>query len=307
MKQFRTLFALAGATLALGLASVGAQKPIVVGSKLDPEAQILGQMILLSLKDAGFATTDKTALGDTGVLRKAIAAGEVDVYPEYTGNAVYFFPEAKISVEQAGNKNVIYQLARDLDAKNGITWLRPAAVNNTWVIAVTKALATQNKLRTVEDFAKFVNGGGQVKIAGSPEYFNREDSFPAFEKTYGFKLKDEQKVVLAGATPPQTQQAAASGTNGVNAAMAYGTDATIEALSMVALADPKGAQAVYEPSPIVRTDTLKRNPKMAGVLTKVFGSINATTMRKLNGQVALEGKTAADVASAYLKGKKLIK
>lgn len=292
---------------AAALVGTAAAKPIVVGSKLDPEAQVLGQMILLTLKNAGLDVTDKTALGDTGVLRKAIASGEVDVYPEYTGNAVYLFPEAKITPAQAGNPTQILVLARRLDAPKGITWLNPANVNNTWVISVPQKLAQANKLTSVADLARYVKGGGTFKIAGSPEYFNRPDTFPAFEKAYGFKLTAAQKVVLAGATPPQTQQAASAGTNGVNGAMAYGTDGTLSALNLVALTDPKGAQAVYQPSPTIRTSVLKANPQIAGLLNKVFATLDAPTMQRLNGQVALEGRTASDVAAAYLKSKNLIK
>ncbi len=296
-----------GLILSLALAPVASAENIVVGSKLDPEAQILGQMILLTLKNAGLSVTDKTSLGDTGVLRKAITSGEVDVYPEYTGNAVYIFPAAKITPKQAGNPGTIYGLARQLDSKNGITWLKPANVNNTWVIAVPEALARANKLSSVANLATYLKGGGKFKIAGSPEFFNRPDTMPAFESAYGFKLSGDQKLVLAGATPTQTQQAASAGTNGVNAAMAYGTDATLDALKLVALTDPKGAQAVYQPAPIIRSTTLKDNPQVAGLLNTVFGTLDAKTLQKLNGQVALEGKTPADVATAYLKSRKLIK
>lgn len=293
-----------GVVLATGLS---AAKPVVVGSKLDPEAQILGQMIVLSLKNAGLSVTDKTSLGDTGVLRKAIAAGEVDVYPEYTGNAVYLFPAAKITPKQAGNPVTIYKLAQQLDSKNGITWLKPAAVNNTWVIAVPSSLAQSQKLSSVADLASYLKRGGTFKLAGSPEFFNRPDTMPAFERAYGFKLSAAQKLVLAGATPTQTQQAASAGTSGVNAAMAYGTDATLPALNLVALSDPKGAQAVYQPAPIVRSSTLKANPQISKVLNTVFSGLDNKTLQKLNGQVALEGKTPAAVAQAYLKEKKLIK
>ena len=284
-----------------------AAKPIVVGGKLDPEAQVLGQMIYLTLKNAGLDVTDKTALGDTGVNRKAILAGEIDVYPEYTGNAVYLFPDAKIDAKQAGNPGTIYGLARQLDSKNGITWLRPANVNNTWVISVPETLASANKLSSVADLAKYINDGGTFKIAGSPEYFNRPDTMPAFESSYGFKLGADQKLILAGATPPQAQQAAANGTNGVNAAMAYGTDGTLDALKLIALKDPKGAQAVYQPAPIIRTDTLKANPQIADLLNKVFASIDQPTLQKLNGEVALQGRSAQSVASDYLKSKGFLK
>ncbi|AFZ68406.1 ABC transporter substrate-binding protein [Deinococcus peraridilitoris] len=282
-------------------------KPIVVGSKLDPEAQLLGQMILLTLQNAGLEVTDKTTLGDTGVNRKAILAGEIDVYPEYTGNAVYLFPDAKIDAASAGNPSKIHALAKQLDAKNGITWLKSANANNTWVVALPEAFAKTNKLTSLTDLAKYLNQGGSFKIAGSPEFFDRPDTMPAFEKAYGFKLKPAQKLVLAGATPPQTQQAAARGTSGVNAAMAYGTDGTLSALKLVSLSDPKGAQPVYQPAPIIRSDILKANPKIEGLLNKVFASLDQKTLQNLNGQIAVEGKNARDVAQAYLKSKNLIK
>ncbi|MFC4426999.1 glycine betaine ABC transporter substrate-binding protein [Deinococcus navajonensis] len=291
----------------VALAGSAAAKPIVVGSKLDPEAQILGQMILLTLKNAGLEVTDRTTLGDTGVNRKAILAGEIDVYPEYTGNAVYLFPAAKITPKQAGNPGTIYGLARQLDARNGITWLKPAQVNNTWVIAVPQTLAQSARLASVADLARYLKAGGKFKIAGSPEFFNRPDTMPAFEAAYGFKLSSAQKLVLAGATPPQTQQAAAQGTSGVNAAMAYGTDGSLAALKMVALKDPKGAQAVYQPAPIIRTETLKANPQIAGLLNRVFATLNQSTLQGLNAQVALEGRSAQSVAQAYLRSKGLIK
>ncbi|MDL2344740.1 glycine betaine ABC transporter substrate-binding protein [Deinococcus sp. MIMF12] len=298
------LLLLTSAALLLGTASA---KPIVVGSKLDPEAQILGQIIVLTLRNAGLEVTDRTNLGDTGVNRRAILAGEIDVYPEYTGNAVYLFPQAKIGAKDAGNPGRIYALARQLDARNGITWLRPANVNNTWVIAVPRALATAQKLGSVTDLARYLKAGGRFKIAGSPEFFNRPDTMPAFEKVYGFKLRADQKLVLAGATPPQTQQAAAGGTSGVNAAMAYGTDGTLAALNMVALSDPKGAQAVYQPAPIIRTSVLRENPRIEALLNKTFAGLTQPALRRLNAQVALEGRTARNVAEAYLKSRGLIR
>jgi osmoprotectant transport system substrate-binding protein len=287
--------------------SFAAGKPIVVGGKLDPEAQLLSQMIILTLKNAGLEVTDKASLGDTGVNRKAILAGEIDTYAEYTGNAVYLFPDAKITAKQSKSPGTIYGLARQLDSKQGVTWLKPANANNTWAVAVPQTFATQNKLSTYADLAAYLKKGGAFKVAGSPEFFNRDDAFKLFESTYGFTLTPAQKLVLAGATPPQTQQAAAAGTNGVNAAMAYATDGSIAALKLVVLKDPKNAQPVYQPAPIIRTETLKANPQIEGLLNKVFASLDAKTLQTLNGKIALEGQSAATVASDYLKSKNLIK
>ncbi|BDP43875.1 ABC transporter substrate-binding protein (plasmid) [Deinococcus aetherius] len=295
------------ALLSAALAPGALAAPVVVGSKLDPEAQLLGQMIVLTLRNAGMEVTDKTALGDTGVNRKALLAGEIDVYPEYTGNAVYLFSDAKINPKDAGNPSRIYALARQLDAKNGVTWLRPANANNTWVVAVPRRLAQSGRLSTLADLARYLRGGGTFKIAGSPEFFDRPDTMPAFEKAYGFKLRADQKLVLAGATPVQTQTAASAGTSGVNAAMAYGTDGTLAALGLVALKDPLGVQPVYQPAPIIRTASLKADPRIEGLLNRVFAGLDGKTLQTLNGRIAVEGRSAQEVARAYLRGKGLIR
>jgi osmoprotectant transport system substrate-binding protein len=300
-----------GVLLALSLVSLAlAQKgTITVGSKLDSEGRLLGQMILLTLEQAGFKVVDKTGTGTTPVVRKALLEGQIDVYPEYTGSAINnFFAGQKIDADASKNASKSYATVKALDGRlNNVVWLERAPANNTFAVAVTKALADKEKLSTMTDFAKFVNAGGNIKIAGSQEFFERDDGFPSFEKAYGFKLKQEAKVVLAGATTAQTEQAAANGTNGVNAAMAYGTDGAIAALGLVVMTDPKGAQAVYQPAPTVRGDVYKKYPEMATLLNPIFRGLSLTVLQGLNRQIDLDGKAPAEVARSYLKSKGFLK
>ncbi|RKX73873.1 MAG: ABC transporter substrate-binding protein, partial [Spirochaetes bacterium] len=65
--------------------------PITVASKFDTEGALLGNVMLLVLENGGFDAVDKTELGATDVVRKALETGEVDMYPEYTGNGNWFF------------------------------------------------------------------------------------------------------------------------------------------------------------------------------------------------------------------------
>ena len=140
-----------------------------------------------------------------------------------------------------------------LDAdQNKLVWLQPAPANNTWAIAVRQDVAAANKLATMEDFAKWVTGGGKVKIAASAEFVESPAALPSYEKTYGFQLRQDQVLVLAGGNTAATERAAAEQTSGVNTAMAYGTDGALAALGLVVMSDPKGAQIVYEPAPVVR-------------------------------------------------------
>ena len=71
-----------------------AADPVRVGSKIDTEGSLLGNVILQVLNKHGVPTVNKIQLGNTQVVRGAITAGELDIYPEYTGNGAFFFNQA---------------------------------------------------------------------------------------------------------------------------------------------------------------------------------------------------------------------
>ena len=68
--------------------------PIVVGSKIDTEGALLASMMILTLEANGFKVTDKSQTGATAIVKAALENGEIDMYPEYTGNGAFFFDEA---------------------------------------------------------------------------------------------------------------------------------------------------------------------------------------------------------------------
>ena len=282
--------------------------PIVVGSKIDTEGSILGQVIIQVLEKNGFKVTDKTRTGATDVVRKALLSGQIDIYPEYTANGVLVFnKEAGKDASILASADKTYEAAKSSDAPNGVVWLKPAPANNTWAVALPKAFADSNNLKSLADWAAYVNKGGTVKIVGSQEFFTSPAAMPAFEKAYGFKLAAGQTVALATGDTAVTEKAASQGTDGANAAMAYGTDGTISALSLVVLDDPKAAQPVYQPAPTVRKAIADKYPELAGILDPVFAKLDLTTLQKLNGDVAVGGKDAKTVATDWLKAQGLLK
>ena len=295
-----------GAALALGLAAGAAQAQVVVSSKIDTEGGVLGNIILSVLNANGVKTTDRVQLGATPVVRKALIAGEIDIYPEYTGNAAFFFNEADDPAWKDATK--AYELAKTLDFDaNKIVWLTPSPANNTWAIALRKDVAEQNKLATLSDFGKYVSGGGQVVLAASSEFVNSAAALPAFQTTYSFTLKPEQLITLSGGDTAATIAAAANQTNGANAAMVYGTDGGIAPSGLVVLEDDKGVQPVYQPSPIIREAVLKANPQIEEILKPVFEKLDLVTLQDLNGRVQVGGEPAKAVAEDFLKKNGFIK
>jgi len=294
-----------GFGLMVGAPMAEAADVVRVSSKLDAEASVLGNMILESLKAHGIATENKLLLGPTKIVRTALLSGEIDIYPEYTGNAAFF--SGTDTNPEWFNWDKGYRRARFFDEKNNVVWLQPGPANNTWAIALRTDVADANHLKTLEEFATWVNGGGVVKLAASAEFVDSPAALPAFEKTYGFHLKPEQLVVLAGGDTAVFEKAAAEKTSGVNAAVAYGTDGGIAALGLVSLTDVKGAQIVYAPAPVIRASVLTAHPEIKDILAPIFAGLDAATLQGLNAKVSLEGQDAKAVALAYLKAKGFVK
>ena len=283
-----------------------AKGPVVVASKIDTEGALLGQMIIAMLKANGFDAVDKTEFGPTDITRKALLSGEIDIYPEYTGNGAFFFNDTRPELWKDAEKG--YDTVKKLDLeKNSVVWLQPAPANNTWAIAVRKDLGQAEKIKTMDDFAAYINRGGNVKLACSEEFVSSPAALPAFQTAYGFKLKKEQLLTLSGGNTAQTEKAAAEKTDGVNFAMAYGTDGSLAALGLVVLEDTRGVQPVYEPAPIIRGTVNDKYPEMANILNPVFKSLDLTTLQTLNAKIAVEGQQASKVAGDYLAGKGFLK
>lgn len=290
---------LAGAAVALGLSTFSAGAQVVVSSKIDTEGGVLGHIIQLVLNANGIATTDRIQLGGTPVVRNAILAGEIDIYPEYTGNAAYFFEKADDPLWKDAAQ--AYEEARKLDYDaNKLVWLSPSPANNTWGIALRKDVAEANGLVTLTDFGAYVAGGGAIVLAASAEFVNSAAALPAFQTTYGFELKPDQLVTLSGGDTAATIAAAANQTSGVNAAMVYGTDGGIAPSGLVVLEDDKQVQPVYQPAPVIREAVLHANPEIETLLRPVFEKLDLETLQTLNGRVQVGGEPAKAVVEDFL-------
>lgn len=107
---------------------------ITVGSKLDTEAQLLGLMMSQTLTNKGYDVTNKIPTGNTDITRTALVNGDIDIYWEFTSSGLNIVKEKPIGDPQAA-----YSKVKQLDAANGITWLEPATMNDTYALAVKKS------------------------------------------------------------------------------------------------------------------------------------------------------------------------
>jgi osmoprotectant transport system substrate-binding protein len=291
--------------LALTLSGPVAAAPVVVSSKLSSESAMIGHMIRLLLSAEGIPTVDRMTLGATPVVRRALLAGEIDIYVEYTGNAGFFFNVASDPAWKDFRRG--YELGAKLDYEaNRIVWLTPAKVSNAWALAVRRDVAAAHALKTMSDFARWVSGGGRVVLACSAEFANA-GTLRSLQKTYGFTMRSDQLIVLAGGETSATIGAAAAGTNGTNTAMVYGTDGGIASANLLVLEDDRHEQPIYAPVPTIREAVLKANPRIAGLVQRLMESFDLRTLQQLNARVQIDGESAQAVAGDYLKARGFLK
>jgi osmoprotectant transport system substrate-binding protein len=298
----RLLLAAAAALTAPLSAGPGraADAPIVVASKIDTEGALLGQLIAAAIEAQGISVERRIQLGPTNILRAAILAGQIDLYPEYTGNGALFFHREGDPAWRNAAEGYAEVAAQD-KARNRLIWLEPAPADNTWVIAIRKDLQGFPSHPCVGDLAAYLKSGGRFRLAASAEFVESPAALPAFEAAYGFHLTGSRLLTLSGGNTAATLRAAAEGISGVNAAMAYGTDGAIAALGLVALCDDKHAQVVYAPAPVVRQAVLDAHAEIGPALDRVFATLTRERLQQLNARIAVDGEEARIVADDYLK------
>ena len=276
------------------------------GSYIDSEGSVVGAMVVQMLEANGIKVVDKTKFGTPDVVRKAYLQGDLSGAIDYTGSgAFYVGPETSPAWSDAVKG---YELIKTKDlAANKIVWLTPAPANNTESIAVKKDFAAKNNLKSMEDFAAWVNKGGDVKLIGAQAWMDNPLGLKGYEKAYGFSLKKEQLIGLSNGVTAEFIKALANGTNGVDFAEVYATDGGLADVGLVVLADSKSVPPVYAPTPVFREEIIKAYPEMDSILAPVFKSLTIEQLQMLNKAVAIDGKNPKVVAKDYLTANGFLK
>jgi len=293
------------ALLALSVAMAAqAAKPLIVSSKLSSESALIAQMIRLSAEAHHIPTVDRTVLGATPIMRRAILAGEIDMYIEYTGNAAFFYNRAQDPRWRDAEWG--YAQGSASDAGHGLVWLAKAPASNRWALAIREDWATRYNLHTLSDLGALLRAQAlPIKLACSAEFVN-SDTLKDLERLYGFTLLPTQLVILAGGETAAFMRAAAHQIDGVNVALVYSTDGAITASHLRLLEDDLNAEPVYAPVPIVRAEALKRYPELRSISQDILSRLDTPTLQRLNARVQLDGVAISTVARQWLQAEHLL-
>ena len=237
----------------------------------------------------------ESGFGKTSFVFNALKSGEIDIYPEFTGTAVFtFLKENPVSNDAA---EVYSQAKKGMAEKFDMIYLSPMKFNDTYALAVPQKFAEENNLMKISDLEKIKD---KIKAGFTREFNDREDGYKGLKKLYGFELPDIKEF------EPKLRYVAVQ--NGdINLIDAYSTDSELAKYNLVVLEDNKKLFPPYQGAPLLRKDTLKKYPQLETILGKLQDKITDAEMREMNYEVGVDGKRAEDIAREYLKKNGLIK
>jgi osmoprotectant transport system permease protein len=276
-----------GAAIAV-LAGSRSGTTIRIGSKNFTEQIILGEILAQVIESrTGLPVERRLNLGGTFICDRAIRAGEIDVYVEYTGTAqTAIFREPPDT-----DPRRVYEQVRSRYADAGLTLLDPLGFENTFAILVRGDDAKRLGLRTIEDAAPHAAGW---QAGFGYEFLQRADGFPGLAKTYG----------LAFRAPPRAMDLSliyrALADRQVDLVAGDATSGLIDAYGLVMLTDNRRYFPPYDAAAVARSAMLLAHPQVQDALGFLTRRISVTDMRGMNHAVDAERRDPADVAREFL-------
>jgi glycine betaine/choline ABC-type transport system substrate-binding protein/ABC-type proline/glycine betaine transport system permease subunit len=270
-----------------------AAKPAVtIGSKNFTEEFILGEIYVQALQAAGYKVKKQLNLGSEQIALKALKAGRVDAYPEYTGTALTSFFKVK-NEDVPKDAQQAYQQTKDEFAKIGFTAFAPTPFTDSNGFAMTQEGA--QKAGNVTKLSDLSAKASSLTLAGPPECAQRLDCKLGLEKVYKLKFKTFKSVDLA-----KRHEVLKNGQADVS--LVFTTDGQIKADNLVLLKDDKSLFPPYNASLIAKTSVVdKEGPDFQKTVDAVTSGLTTEVMQELNSRVDLDKETPAKVASEYLK------
>jgi osmoprotectant transport system permease protein len=239
------------------------------------------------LRRSGAAVTQKSDLG-SAIAFRALAAGEIDAYVDYTGT---LWTTVLGRADTPPRTALLASLKENLQRRYGVTVLGPLGFENAYALAMTKTAADRLKVRSIADLAK----RSQSLVLGADLEFLSRIEWRRMQAVYGLRFKAERQY-----QPTFMYRAALSGDADV--ITAFSSDGRILADNLVILSDPSGAIPPYD-AVILLAPGRSSDPKLVAALQPLLGRITAPAMRAANLSVDRDDhkRSAGDAARALAK------
>ncbi|HUS68810.1 MAG TPA: glycine betaine ABC transporter substrate-binding protein [Kofleriaceae bacterium] len=286
--------ALACVALLAGPAAAGGGT-VTVGSKNFTEQLLLGELIAQVIEHQTDLDVERRFnLAGTQFAFDALRAGDIDVYPEYTGTGlILLLGEPPLRDREA----LFRRISTVFPQRFGLEWRQSLGFSNTYALAVRRS---DERLRDVTTISQLVARAGALEFGTNHEFLERPDGFQQLQEFYGMPIPADR---LTSMDPGLMYSAIRDGD--VDVIAAFATDGRIDAFDLRLLEDDLHFFPSYEAAPLVRQAALREHPALGPALDRLAGVLTDAEMRRLNHAVDHGGRPVAEVAQEFLHGKGL--
>lgn len=260
---------------------------IVVGSQAYYSNEIIAEIYSQALENAGYTVTRNFQIGQRDAYLPALESGEVQLFPEYTGNLLqYYDPQTT-----ATKSDDVYAALKDA-LPDGLTVLDQSPATDQDSYNVTKDFADQYSLSSIADLTKV---DVPLVLGGAPELEERPYGPKGLKSVYGVDVSFQ-------ATGDTTVDSLTQGV--VNIANVYSADPRIKSQNLVTLADPEGLFLASNVVPLVSSDVAD---EIADVINPISAALTPEGLVALNVESVDDQKSSADIATGWLKDNGFLK
>jgi osmoprotectant transport system substrate-binding protein len=270
------------------------QSKITIGSKFFTEQVVLAELLAQHTEArTGIQVIRKTNLGGTLLVHKALQAGELDLYVEYTGTAL----TAVLNETPQSDAAAVYNRVKQLYSERfHLEVIEPLGFENTFAMVIRGDDARNLHLQKISDIAPLAP---KWRAGVGYEFLERPDGFRGWSDRYNLHFAESPKVMDLGLIYRALVD------HQVDIVAGNSTDGLIDALGLVALADDRHYFPPYDAVPVVRQSTLAQFPQLRAALADLAGKLTAADIRRLNHAVDAQHQDAAAVVRAFRQSRGL--
>jgi osmoprotectant transport system permease protein len=256
-------------------------QPVRVGSKKFTESVILGEALVHLCREAGVSAVHQRELGGTRILWSALLAGEIDVYPEYTGTL-----REEIL---AGDDLTDDEALRAALAETGVGMSASLGFNDTYALGMARERAAELRVETISQLRSHPG----LRLGFSNELMDRADGWPSLRQRYALPHAD-----VRGIDHDLALRGLAAGH--LDVTDLYSTDAEIRHHDLLVLRDDLGHFPRYDAVLVWRLDLPSRHPGANPAMRRLEGRISEADMIGMNAAARIDRVPETEVAARFV-------
>ncbi|HKK31555.1 MAG TPA: glycine betaine ABC transporter substrate-binding protein, partial [Alphaproteobacteria bacterium] len=229
--------------------------PVVVGSKDTVQDRILGEMMARLIEAHDLPVERRMALGGSADVFQALRAGNIDIYPEYTGTALALLGAPPETDRAAARERLAGPFAA-----LGLEFLQPFGFDSSYVVVTRRALA---RVEGIDDIGDLAGRANRLRLGVSEGYAERPlDGLSPFLERFGLDFRDV--VMVPNSRREELYSMLIE--EQIDLMIGFSTDPQIADFGLVTVKADRPFFPAYEAAPLTTTDALQRHPGLATAL-----------------------------------------